>query len=79
MVEMRNKEPIAVKKKPNEVNKLATTINSRAGKEEEDGNYEFSVDEAKGNINLKNLEINDRMSVIKNSRVFPTDDKESAL
>ena len=78
MVEMRNKEPIAVKKKPNEVNKLAT-INSRAEKEEEDGNYEFSVDEAKGNINLKNLEINDRMSVIKNSRVFPTDDKESAL
>jgi hypothetical protein len=78
MVEMRSKEPITVKMKPNEVNKLAT-INSRAGKEEEDGNYEFSLDEAKGNINLKNLEINDRMSVIKNSKVFPTDDKESAL
>ena len=46
---------------------------ANAGDGEEDGNYEFTVDEAKGNIKLKNLDLSNRMAAINTSGIQVSD------
>jgi hypothetical protein len=78
MVEMMAKEAIPVKKHE-QMNKQVTMTIANAGDDEEDGNYEFTVDEAKGKIKMNNLDLNNIRGAIDTSGLLLNDKIESVL
>jgi len=78
MVEMMAKEAIP-EKKHEKINKQVTMTIANAGDDDDNGNYEFTVDEAKGKIDMKNLDLTNRRGGIDTSGLLLNDKIESVL